>query len=329
MHDRGREHDEGQHEHRPHPVEADEQAADDRRDEERHPGRPCRPGRSRGPGPGPGTSRVTSVGTAMLRRFPVMIPAMSSTTSTHSSGSDGSRNVPAGASRYSARHDGVDRERGRRRGLHDRDLAVVVDEAAEPDPGQGGGAEEQAGDQPGREDRPGLQVDPERHREEDGEVDHRDHQAADEHVGERRAAAARAGRAADPPARASPGGRRPGRLGRGDRHAGASSRPGGRSARHGEVDRDVLRESSPPGAAADNGIAAGSPAGDALRPGQPPGEVLGGEPGDLRGVVEPGQVAAVREHDEVGVGQRRPQPLGDVRRRRRCRRRPRPAASAA
>lgn len=53
---------------------------------------------------GAGTSRVTSVGSAMVRRFPAITPSISATTSVHSSGLVGSRKASAGASRSSARH---------------------------------------------------------------------------------------------------------------------------------------------------------------------------------------------------------------------------------
>ncbi len=51
-----------------------------------------------------GTSRVTSVGSAIVRRFPAMTPSIRATTSVHSSGLVGSRNPSAGASSSRTRH---------------------------------------------------------------------------------------------------------------------------------------------------------------------------------------------------------------------------------
>ena len=79
---------------------------------------------------------------------------------------------------------GVDDQRHRRRGLHDPLLVMVVDEAAEPDPGRRDGDEEDPGDHAGGEHRLGLEVDPEGHGEPHGEVHDRHGQRVEQQVQE-------------------------------------------------------------------------------------------------------------------------------------------------
>src|SRR5215212_471752 len=123
-----------------------------------------------------GISTVTIVDMAIMRIFPAITPAINNTTKTHSTMLVGSRNRSSGVSRYSARGRRVEHHRHQRRRLHHRLLAVMVDQTAEPDPGQGRGYQEQPGDHAGGEDRSGLQEDIERDGEPDREVDDRNEQ---------------------------------------------------------------------------------------------------------------------------------------------------------
>ena len=117
-----------------------------------------------------GTSRVTSVGSAMLRTLPAMTPNMTDRMNNHKATLATSVKRRSGTSMHAARRRRIEREGYRAGAQHHRFLAMMVDEAAEPDAERRGEHEIDAGDHPGREHRPRLEEYPEGHREPDREI---------------------------------------------------------------------------------------------------------------------------------------------------------------
>ena len=176
-------HDQGQQQHRAHPVEGDEQAADHRGDQERQAGRRA----------DQAVGAVTQVLGDEQRdqrgqRDTAQVARDHAEHQHHDehpqqrAGRVAPRRLRDG--QVDAEGDGVEDERRHGRRLDHHLLAVVVDDAAEPDAGAGGGHQEDARDQTGGEHRPGLEVGPEGDREPDREVRDRDDQRADQDVRE-------------------------------------------------------------------------------------------------------------------------------------------------